>query len=99
MILLLMMGAGTAVWWLAPSDSCSSCTHGHSAALHVEPPAVSDDDTTAVSNRPSTTQASEADPVQLPVQPIEERGDAMLFEIDVLQSTPFDKEVVAPFDQ
>jgi len=33
-----------------------------------------------------------------PVQTLEERGDAMLFEIDALQGTPFDQAVVLPFD-
>ena len=33
-----------------------------------------------------------------PVQPLEERGDAMLFEIEALQNTPFDESIVTPFD-
>lgn len=33
-----------------------------------------------------------------PVQSVEERGDAMLFEIDALQAMPFDQAVVMPFD-
>ncbi|MDF7826422.1 hypothetical protein P4B35_20500 [Pontiellaceae bacterium B12227] len=33
-----------------------------------------------------------------PVQPIEERGDAMLFEADALASMPFNLAVVMPFD-
>ena len=33
-----------------------------------------------------------------PVEPVEERGDAMLFEIDALHGTPFDDAVVRPFD-
>ncbi len=33
-----------------------------------------------------------------PVQPLEERGDAMLFEIDTLQNSPFDDAVTRPFD-
>jgi hypothetical protein len=36
--------------------------------------------------------------VNVPVQPQEERGDAMLFEIDALQHTPFDEAIVKPFD-
>ena len=35
---------------------------------------------------------------QQPVQPVEERGDAMLFEIDALQNTPFDQPITMPFD-
>ena len=33
-----------------------------------------------------------------PVQSLEERGDALLFEIDALQGTPFDQAVVMPFE-
>jgi len=32
-----------------------------------------------------------------PVQPLEERGDAMLFEIEALQNTPFDEAIVNPY--
>jgi len=35
---------------------------------------------------------------ETPVQPLEERGDAMLFEIDALQHTPFDEAIVKPYD-
>ena len=33
-----------------------------------------------------------------PVQPLEERGDAMLFEINALVGTPFDESILRPFD-
>jgi hypothetical protein len=33
-----------------------------------------------------------------PVQPLEERGDAMLFESEALLGTPFGQDVVMPFD-
>lgn len=36
--------------------------------------------------------------VATPVQSLEERGDAMLFEIDALGGTPFDRAVTMPFD-
>lgn len=35
---------------------------------------------------------------QQAVQSVEDRGDAMLFEMDALQGTPFDQAVVMPFD-
>lgn len=47
---------------------------------------------------PVATNAIPPIEVQVPVQPIEERGDAMLYEIDALQGTPFDKAVTQPFD-
>ena len=37
-------------------------------------------------------------PPQQPVDTLERRGDAMLFEIDALQGTPFDAAIVKPFD-
>ncbi len=36
--------------------------------------------------------------VKTPVQPMEERGDAMLSEIDMLGGTPFDQSITMPFD-
>ena len=36
-------------------------------------------------------------PIQ-PVQTLEERGDAMLFEIDALQGMPFDEAIITPFN-
>ena len=33
-----------------------------------------------------------------PVQTLEERGDALLFEIDALQAMPFDQAIVSPFE-
>lgn len=47
---------------------------------------------------PKVEAASEPVEMQQPVQPIEERGDAMLHEIHALQGTPFDQEVTMPFD-
>jgi len=41
--------------------------------------------------------ADEEQPVQ-PVQPVEERNDAMLFEIDALGNMPFDEAITRPFD-
>jgi hypothetical protein len=37
------------------------------------------------------------EPLQ-PVQTLEERSDAMLFEIDALQGMPFDQAIVDPFE-
>ena len=33
-----------------------------------------------------------------PVQPLEERGDAMLFEVEALGNTPFDESITMPFE-
>jgi len=46
---------------------------------------------------PLTTETVQAaDPE--PVQPLEERGDAMLFEMEALQNMPFDQSITMPFD-
>ena len=42
--------------------------------------------------------ATETSEVKTPVQPLEERSDAMLFEIDALQGMPFDQAITMPFD-
>ncbi len=46
-----------------------------------------------------TTEIAE-EPVMIiePVQILEERGDAMLSEIDMLGGTPFDQAITMPFD-
>ncbi len=36
---------------------------------------------------------------KIPIQSLEERGDALLFESEALFGTPFDQAVVMPFDQ
>ncbi len=38
------------------------------------------------------------EPEQPPVQSVEERGDALLFEIDALGGTPFDQSILMPFE-
>ncbi len=39
-----------------------------------------------------------AEPEREEAQTLEERGDAMLFEIDALQNMPFDQSITMPFD-
>lgn len=43
-------------------------------------------------------EAEPAELAQVPVQSIEERGDAMLFEADALSTMPFDQAITMPFD-
>ncbi len=48
---------------------------------------------------PSTPRgAPEPVAARAPVEPLEERGDALLFEIDALVGTPFDRAITMPFD-
>jgi hypothetical protein len=50
--------------------------------------------------QPMQTSGEEDDPIMVktPVQPLEERDDSMLFEIDALGGTPFDQSITMPFD-
>lgn len=52
-----------------------------------------------VSSTPNPMDAVEAveEPLR-PAQPLEDRGDAMLFEIDALGGMPFDQTIVMPFE-
>ncbi len=83
-ILLLFAAASTAYVWLRSSPETPSMP---------ESIAISGEQQTAVQMAvPATNEAP------VPVQPLEERGDAMLFEIEALQNTPFDEAIVTPFD-
>lgn len=87
-VLLLFAAASAAYVWLrpasetAPVDESATIPAGQKADVRVAEP---------VTNA-APVEANE------PVQPLEERGDAMLFEIDALQNTPFDEAIVQPFD-
>jgi len=88
-ILLLFAAASAAFVWMRSSPDTSSAPER--IVLPDEPPPV------AVRMVVSATNEAPVE-AQVPVQPLEERGDAMLFEIDALQNTPFDEEIVKPFD-
>ena len=83
-VLLLFAAVAAAYVWLHSSPETSSMPKP--IAMPGGQPAVA----------PATNQAP-AD-AKVPVQPLEERGDAMLFEIDALQNMPFDEAIVTPFD-
>lgn len=46
----------------------------------------------------SDTEEADQTPVFKPVQTLEERGDAMIFEGQALLDTPFDQAITMPFD-
>jgi len=48
--------------------------------------------------QPVVFQALESNIAKEPIPPIEERGDAMLFEVEALGGTPFDQSIIMPFD-
>jgi hypothetical protein len=59
--------------------------------LHAEPSPLTE------APRLIDAPAAVEEPKQ-PVQSLEERGDAMLFEMEALEGTPFDQAVVMPFE-
>jgi hypothetical protein len=87
-ILVLLAMASAAYVWLRTSPETPSMPEpiaipgGQQAADRMTEPATNEAPVEA----------------QVPVHPLEERGDAMLFEIEALQNTPFDEAIVTPFD-
>ena len=73
-------------WAVEPAETAGS---GLQTAAVPEPEP-------AVVPPPAPAAAPEA--ARPPVQPVEERGDALLFESEALFGTPFDQSVVMPFD-
>ncbi len=53
-------------------------------------PAIQPTQTPEIVDEPNRTKT--------PVLPVEDRGDAMLSEIDMLGGTPFDQSITMPFD-
>lgn len=96
---LLLIGLAVVVWTsFRPSVEPHPAVSESSVLQSLEDPVLSakpipPSDTPAMVEAPVAAE----DPRQ-PVQPIEERGDAMLFEIDALHGTPFDEAVVMPFN-
>ena len=86
MLTLLLVGAATLAYRYRPG---MQSVPGPAPAL--EPETVMP---TPVPADRAVVPLSESEPVQ----PIEERGDAMLFEIDALQNTPFTDAITRPFD-
>ena len=83
LILLLFATASAAYVWLRSFSETPSGTE------------------TAMPNGRQTVDRMEmsvTNEAPVPVQPLEERGDAMLFEVEALQNTPFDDAIVKPFD-
>lgn len=84
---LFTLASAAYVWMRSAPDAPSESEPG---AVPVEPRAVTRIEAAATNTPPEEGLA--------PVQPLEERGDAMLFEIEALQNTPFDEAVVKPYD-
>lgn len=87
-IVLLFAAASAAYVWLRPDPATSSATEpGEVPAASQVPESA----TAAVTNGGSGVPEE-------PARRLEERGDAMLFEIDALVNTPFDESIVQPLD-
>jgi hypothetical protein len=87
-ILSLFAVASAAYVWLRSSPENPSVP---------KPVAIAGEQQAVVSQAGPATNDVPMD-VKAPVQTLEERGDAMLFEIEALQNTPFDEAIVTPFD-
>ena len=95
-ILLLLTGASAAYIWLqSPEPPLPELEQRSEAAPAIQPPPVLEE-VAEPAVMPSNAVAEAV--VQERIQPIEERGDAMLFEIDALQHMPFDQSITTPFD-
>lgn len=92
LFLLLAAAASAAYFLFKPAAPPERETPAPLAAPEVQE-SVPPETVTAL---PETNVSAVAD--DEPVIPLEERGDAMLFEIDALQNTPFDDAVLRPFD-
>jgi hypothetical protein len=98
-VLLAATLAGVVLYWYGHRASLPLSTvpvevkEAHGAAPAVLPIA-------APMDLPAVEVRVAEEPMTLhkPAQTLEERGDAMLFEIDALQGTPFDQAIVAPFE-
>jgi hypothetical protein len=83
-ILLLFAAASAAYVWLRSGAEPSSSSES------ITMPDVRQED--------SMQAVSVTNEAPVPVDPLEERGDAMLFEAEALGNTPFDEAIVKPFD-
>lgn len=90
-LILLIATAFVAVMIRRPVPEVAS---KNAAVISASAPAES-----VVATQPPLLKTNEAPvAVESPVQSIEDRGDAMLFEVEALGNTPFDQEIVTPFD-
>ncbi len=101
-ILALLAVAGAAAWMSfcrpIPEPVVQAEVTVSSIPLAAEPQPASGPVETLVDQVVKTNAAPQPVAVRQPVQPIEERGDAMLFEIQALEGTPFDSAVTMPFE-
>ena len=95
-LFLLLLAAATAAYWLRPAPSPEPIRNPEAA---IKESAVAQEALPPVAPSIRADEAAvQGAPGQKQVQPLEKRGDAMLFEIDALQNTPFDDAVTRPFD-
>lgn len=93
LLILLFAAAASAAYFMLQADS--------PAAIPAPPPPFTSSVPKTVSPEVITTNPETniiPAVAEDPGVPLEERGDAMLFEIDALQNSPFDDAVTRPFD-
>jgi hypothetical protein len=92
LVVLLFAAISVAVVMMQPASQKPELVPVmETVSIPAEPAPVPQPVGPAPIDRPEPTPA-------VPVPALEERGDAMLFEIDALQNTPFDQEIVRPFN-
>lgn len=98
-ICVLATLAAAAIWLLAESDFVEPAYAAEVPAetsVHALESAEPKSEPIAVVA--TEAEAPAAEEVHEVVDPIEDRRDAMLWEIDALGGTPFDESIVMPFD-
>ncbi len=90
--LLLYRACGTV------HEAGSAAEHPAAEPLQLQDPAQDPETFSSPARAGDAPDAEPAELPQRPVQTIEERGDAMLFEADALSTMPFDQEITMPFD-
>jgi len=99
-VLLLLLAAVASVAYvvLRPPASQPAPDQRELASLEALPIAMDDAPGSTLQSNELPTCREVSVCGKKPVQPLEERGDAMLFEIEALQNTPFDEAIVKPYD-
>lgn len=92
-LFLLLAAAAPAAYFLFKPVAPPECETPAPLAAPVDQESVPPETVTTISESNLTVVAADE-----PVVPLEERGDAMLFEIDALQNSPFDDAILRPFD-
>lgn len=98
LLLLLIAAASVAYVVLRPAAHQTAPERSELASLEAQPAALEVAAECTLQTNELTVCSEIPVKEKTLVQPLDERGDAMLFEIEALQNTPFDQAVTMPFD-